>query len=339
MGPISPHLAFNVGGPCSNVCMNGSSEQPSTEQVRASVHQLSDEAAALARATAPLKTRSAGKLYQAYRTALSRPEIFATARSLARGDISDLAERSIRAELALALRVSERVASREIDRAVLLEEDLPLTKEVLLAGGILWEAGGLICDIGGDVPRERRAEYDERAVALAKEMTPTQLRKPLARLREELQIVPLEERHETARERRAVWVTPDVDGMAVLSALLPAQIAMGAYNRLDRIARTLRSDDEESRTLAQLRADACADILTDGDVTGTTPDDDERVRTFVPGVRAEVRITVPVLTAIGNGDQPAELDGYGPSRPRSPTNWSAPAARSTAYSPTPSAAP
>ncbi|NQX26876.1 DUF222 domain-containing protein [Microbacteriaceae bacterium VKM Ac-2854] len=292
--------------------MDQAKEPPPAEQVRHTVHQLGDEAAALARECAPLKVHSAGKLYAAYRAALARPDVFASARSRAFGDVSDLAERSIRAELALALGVSERVASREIDRAILLEEGLPVTKELLLVGGILWEAGALICDVGGDVPRQRRGEYDWRAADLARELTPTQLRKPLARLREELQIESLTVRHEAARERRAVWVTPDCNGMAVLSALLPAHLAMGAYNRMDRIARSLRSDEAETRTLAQLRADACADILTDGDITGTTPDGGERVRTFLPGVRANVRITVPVLTATGHGEQPAELDGYGP---------------------------
>lgn len=292
--------------------MNQTNGQATAEQVRVTVYRLGDEAAALARDCAPLKVRSAGKLYAAYRAGLARPDVFASARSRAFGDVSDLAERSIRAELALALRVSERIASREIDRAVILEDDLPVTKEVLLAGGMLWEAGALICDVGGDVPRQRRGEYDHRASRMAREMTPTQLRKPLARLREELQIKPLAVRHETAKERRAVWVTPDTDGMAVLSALLPAQLAMGAYSRLDRIARTLRRDEAETRTLAQLRADACADILTDGDVADSTPDGDDRPRTFLPGVRAEVRVTVPVLTATGHGEQPAELDGYGP---------------------------
>ncbi|NQX27805.1 hypothetical protein HQQ81_10680 [Microbacteriaceae bacterium VKM Ac-2854] len=172
--------------------------------MRNTVHQLGDEAAALAMECAPLKVHSAGKLYAAYRAGLARPDVFASARSRAFGDVSDLAERSIRAELALALGVSERVASRE--------------------------------------------------------MTPTQLRKPLARLREELQIEPLTVRHETARERRGMWITPDCDGMAVLSALLPAHVAMGAYNRMDRIARSLRRGEAETRTLAQLRADACADI-------------------------------------------------------------------------------
>ncbi|KQQ08182.1 hypothetical protein ASF46_12655 [Rathayibacter sp. Leaf296] len=169
--------------------------------------------------------------------------------------------------------------------------------------------------------------FDERACELALVLTPTQLRRRVARLRDELHVEPLAARHARAREDRAVWLVPDADGMALLCALLPAPVAVGAYARLDRIARCLRdgTDSEggeadrpdDDRTLAQLRADALADLLCDGDVTGTAPDvagtapDDAATPTFVPGVRAEVRLTLAASTALGRDDAPADLDGYG----------------------------
>ncbi|MWV49121.1 DUF222 domain-containing protein [Rathayibacter sp. VKM Ac-2803] len=85
-------------------------------------------------------------------------------------------------------------------------------------------------------------------------------------------------------------------------------------------ARTLRDGASEEpagrrdeRTLAQLRADALADLLTDGDIAGTTPvtGPDDAPATFVSGVRAEVRLTVSASTAAGVDDAPADLDGYG----------------------------
>ncbi|KQS13385.1 hypothetical protein ASG06_02815 [Rathayibacter sp. Leaf185] len=113
-----------------------------------------------------------------------------------------------------------------------------------------------------------------------------------------------------------MWLTPEIDGMATLSAYLPAPDAVGAYNRVDRIARTLRDGDRpagDERTLAQLRADALTDLLCDGDITGTTPVSDgaDPSPTFVSGVRAEVRLTLPARTAAGLDDAPADLDGYG----------------------------
>ncbi|MWV60832.1 HNH endonuclease signature motif containing protein, partial [Rathayibacter sp. VKM Ac-2754] len=123
---------------------------------------------------------------------------------------------------------------------------------------------------------------------------------------------------------RGVWVSPEIDGMATLCALLPAPVAMGAFDRIDRIARTLREGPDgtarggaqsggDERTLAQLRADALAELLTDGDIGGTTPvgDGDGTAPTFVSGVRAEVRLTLAASTAAGLDEAPADLDGYG----------------------------
>ena len=55
------------------------------------------------------------------------------------------------------------------------------------------------------------------------------------------------------------------------------------------------------------------DLLCDGDIAGTTPNEEHRPDpTFVPGIRAEVRLTLAASTAAGLDDAPADLDGYGP---------------------------
>ncbi|PPI70630.1 HNH endonuclease signature motif containing protein [Rathayibacter iranicus] len=312
------------------------------------VRARGDRAAALARSASPLLLASAEELYAGYRIALERPESFA--RGSAPHVSSELAERSIRAEFAVALGVSERVASRELENARLLVEDLPATRSALAEARLRWEAGQAVCAVAATLPPGSRAEFDARAADLAARSTPTQLRRALARLREELHEQPLAERHRRAREDRAVWLSPEVDGMATLCALLPASVAVGVYARLDRIARILRDgaagsdgaarsagaaesaraegsepgaegapvpglNGGDERTLAQLRADALADILCDADVIGTIPDEAGANRpapTLVPGVRAEVRVTLAASTASGLDDAPAELDGYGP---------------------------
>lgn len=307
------------------------------EAVLGEVRARGDRAAALARSASPLLLASAEELYAGYRVALERPESFA--RGSAPHASSELAERSIRAEFAVALGVSERVACRELENARLLVEDLPATRSALAEARLRWEAGQAVCAVAATLPPGSRAEFDARAADLAARSTPTQLRRALARLREELHEQPLADRHRRAREDRAVWLSPEVDGMATLCALLPAPVALGAYARLDRIARILRDGPEgresdaegrepdagsspvpgldggDERTLAQLRADALADILCDADVIGTIPDEagaDRPAPTLVPGVRAEVRVTLAASTASGHDDAPAELDGYGP---------------------------
>ncbi|AZZ47793.1 HNH endonuclease [Rathayibacter rathayi] len=312
------------------------------EAVLGEVRARGDRAAALARSASPLLLASAEELYAGYRVALEHPESFA--RGSAPHASSELAERSIRAEFAVALGVSERVACRELENAALLVEHLPATRSALAEARLRWEAGQAVCAVAATLPPGSRAEFDARAADLAARSTPTQLRRALARLREELHEQPLAERHRRAREDRAVWLSPEVDGMATLCALLPAPVAVGAYARLDRIARILRDgaagsdgaagrapaegrerdatsapvpglDGGDERTLAQLRADALADILCDADVIGTIPDAvgaDRPTPTLVPGVRAEVRLTLAASTASGLDDAPADLDGYGP---------------------------
>ncbi|WP_442965618.1 DUF222 domain-containing protein, partial [Rathayibacter sp. Leaf185] len=202
-----------------------------------------------------------------------------------------------------------------MERAPLLVEDLPLTRAALAAARIRWRAGEVICTVAATLPEESLAEFDGRASELALATTPTQLRRAVDRLRDELHDQPLEKRHARAKENRGVWLTPEIDGMATLSAYLPAPDAVGAYNRLDRIARTLRDGDGthgDQRTLAQLRADALTDLLCDGDIAGTTPvGDGTTAPTFVPGIRADVRLTLAASTAAGLDDAHADLDGYG----------------------------
>lgn len=285
------------------------------EEVLEEVRSRGDRAAGLVRSAAPVLLAAAEELYAGYRAALACPESFARGRSLSRSEAGDLVERSIRAEFAVALGVSERVVSRELEQAQLLVEDLPCTRAALAAARIRWEAGQVICVIARTLPVDSRALFDQRAVEAAVSMTPTQLRRVVARLREELHEEPLAGRHSRAQEDRRVWVTPDVDGMATLCAQLPAPLVLGAYDRLDRIARMLREGDEgDERTLAQLRADALADLLCDGDVSGTTPVGDGTgvAATFVPGVRAEVRLTFAATTAAGLDEASPHLDGYGP---------------------------
>ncbi|QHC67642.1 DUF222 domain-containing protein [Rathayibacter sp. VKM Ac-2759] len=265
-------------------------------------------------------------LYASYRAARLIPDAFVRGGSLGRSESRELFERSIRADLAVSMRTTERRLSRILEHGQLLNEDLPHTRAALADGVILWEASQVICDTASTLPRSSRAVFDERAAEVALTATPTQLRRAVARMRDQLHDEPLAARHVRARADRGVWVSAEIDGMATLGALLPAEVAMGAFHRIDRIARTLRDGTPDGtsgdttvdgagdeRTLAELRADALADLLCDGDIAGTTPADDGPTvpPTFVPGVRAEVRLTLAASTATGADDAPADLDGYG----------------------------
>ncbi len=97
----------------------------------------------------------------------------------------------------------------------------------------------------------------ERAITLV----PAKFAVAARAIRERVHAESLERRHRRAAEDRGVWMTAELDGMASLNALLPADRARGMMARIDRIARHLRAAPPEDRTLAQLRADALSDLV------------------------------------------------------------------------------
>jgi hypothetical protein len=118
----------------------------------------------------------------------------------------------------------------------------------------------------------------------------------------------IEKRHAKGIADRRVEYRPDQDGMAYISGYLPADQATAVWNRITAIARGLQGPHED-RTLTQLRADTFATALLS---SGTTEGNDPG---HVPSPRAQVLVTVPVLSLMGLTEEPAMLDGYGPIPP------------------------
>jgi hypothetical protein len=96
---------------------------------------------------------------------------------------------------------------------------------------------------------------------------------------------------------RRVSVRPAPDAMVALSALLPLSGGVQSWGALDRRARQLRGAGD-SRSLDQLRADLLVERLT-GRQVGAMPD-------------VEIQLVIDSDTLLGDGDQPAEIRGYGP---------------------------
>ncbi|WP_426593173.1 DUF222 domain-containing protein [Cellulomonas sp. McL0617] len=118
-----------------------------------------------------------------------------------------------------------------------------------------------------------------------------------------------ERRREAARQDRAVSLSPSVDGMAWLSAYLPAPDAVLAFTVLDALAGTTRIPGDQ-RSVDQRRADAFSDVFTSIVTTGTTPSG-----TGVPrrhGQPVSVGVTVAATTLAGLDNNPGFLDSFGP---------------------------
>lgn len=221
-------------------------------------------------------------------------------------------EMAVTAEVACVLTVSERSAAALLSESTTLTTRLPRTLSALQAGSISWQHARVMCDETSGLDPAAAAALEahfldpEAAVAArgcpAGELVPGRFRAKARRWREVHHPESIEARHRKGAEDRRLEYTPDRDGMAWLSAYLTADVAVGVWSRATEAARALQGPDE-SRTLTQLRADVAADWLLAGVVEGT------------PSPKAQVLVTVPVLSLLGAVTEPATLDGYGPVPP------------------------
>ncbi|GAB3547936.1 hypothetical protein GCM10027404_10910 [Arthrobacter tumbae] len=196
-------------------------------------------------------------------------------------------------EIAPLLRVPGKTASRLLGDALRLTEDLPATWEALDEGRISAVQAQVLVDESGCIPAEAVPGFEETVLGSAAGLTRPKLTRRCRRLREELHPESITVRKARAAKDREVLVQAEQDGMAWLNAYLPAEQAHGIFNRVDAAARSLQGPDE-ARTLAQLRADVFADVLTH------TCTGDPKRGTGFRGIGATVFVTVPVMTLLGH---------------------------------------
>lgn len=231
---------------------------------------------------------------------------------------TEMAMRSLTAELAVLHRVSDRTMSARIAEAEMLVTHFPSTLEYLELGRIqpghvrtIVEQGLAIDDA------DTRVLYEMDVLEQAVSVTPGRLRRfaqlTAVRLAEEA----FEERHRQARDERRVTMTDLGDGMSHLAVTMPTALAHGVWDRLTQQARAIsvasgtRSIDagsSDSRSFDQIRADIVAELLLTGQPSG----DVDAPHAAGVGVRAEVSVVIPVLTLLGKSREPATITGKGP---------------------------
>jgi hypothetical protein len=247
-------------------------------------------------------------------------------------------EMTVRAEIGCVLTIGDRAAGALLHQAQMLTTTLPLTLAALQTGTISWQharvmieeaatldpagAAGLEAHFLNPAPdAPDTAAPDPARTCTAGQMPAFRLRAKARTWRERHHTDSIEKRHAKAVQDRRVEYTPDQDGMAWLSAHLPAHQAAAIWNRTTALARGLQGPDE-SRTLTQLRADTfAAALLNTGTpfTTGNHPGTGEEPGNGeghdpgrVPTPRAQVLVTVSVFSLLGVTGEPAMLDGYGP---------------------------
>ncbi|MGX1702960.1 DUF222 domain-containing protein [Microbacterium sp. NPDC055357] len=219
--------------------------------------------------------------------------------------LAGVAERSVRLELAAALRITEHAAERLMVRADALVHRYPAALTSLGAARISEQHAAVLVDLLDPLDPVLREALTARAVTLAETQPVGVFRRKLRDLIETDRHTTLTERHTVALRQRHVRVETVDDGMAWLTAYLPAVEAHAIHGRVTAIAKTLGGDNDD-RSLDERRADALCDLLIDGDTT-THPDS-------ARGIRPTVVVTVPALALLGTGEDsvPATVEGIGP---------------------------
>ncbi|WP_225222054.1 HNH endonuclease signature motif containing protein [Microbacterium gallinarum] len=236
------------------------------------------------------------------------------------GAVAGVVERSVRLELAAALRVTEHAAAGLLGFAQALVHRYPAALDALGRAAITERHAEILVDLLDAVEPDVRERVTTTAVELAVQFPVGAFRRRLRALLERERAATLAERHAWAVRDRRVIVEPADDGMAWLHAFLPAVEARAIQGRLTAIAKTLdrsvasggdhdASGGEDARTMDQRRADVFGDLLIDGETAALPPE--------AAGIRATVMVTVPVLTLLhGDGPgavvEPAVVEGVGP---------------------------
>jgi hypothetical protein len=240
------------------------------------------------------------------------------AEAVGRGSaVVEVIERSIRLELACAMRITEYSAGRMIVHAEALTHRYPEAWDALHGARITMKHAEILIDEVDQLTPDLRAQVTERALELAIAEPVGTFRRALRALVATVQAATLQERYQTAVQTRRVVIEPGYDGMGDLLLHAPEVALHAIFDRATRIAKTIVGAEGETRTLDQVRADVLCDLLTDG-VTDATP-------AQARGIRAQVVVTVPALAllegesggtadpATGGGTaDPAVVEGVGP---------------------------
>jgi hypothetical protein len=281
---------------------------------------------------------------------------------------------SARAEVGLVLTLAPGATAWRVEDAHRLLHEVPAAFAALQTGAITLVKARIIAEGCGELDRAATAVVEQKVLPRASQQTNSQLRAAVQRAVQRADPGACEERRERKKKERGVRLYPERDGVATLSATLPAAEAVGVYAVLDQHARGCGSTDD--RRMDARRADALTDLVlrdtgfcstgsaTGGSATGgsatttgaagdgaagESATSDGAAETAVTGagsvgaageavvlpvapvpsrlpgiapdggcpavrnsVSVQIRVTVPLTTVQGHGEEPGELVGYGP---------------------------
>ncbi|MEC3952573.1 DUF222 domain-containing protein [Nocardia sp. CDC153] len=216
------------------------------------------------------------------------------------------------AEIAVAVHVSEAVATALVDIALALDS-LPDTKLAFAAGRIDLSRVQVIVDSLRGLPREMRDVLEPKLIEAALRSDPARLRQTAQRWVTRLDPDGETRRRQEREQDRDIRIRAVQDGMAVFDGLLPAAGAQAVAMRLREMS--LQVCDDDPRTMSQRRADALI-ALADGSGRlicgcGKGTDCPKATAPATPR-RPLIQVGVSAESLLGLRDDPAFLSGYGP---------------------------
>jgi hypothetical protein len=210
-------------------------------------------------------------------------------------------------EVSARLAVTNTAAQAMVARAQNLEQ-APEVFDALATGQIDSRRADVLIDATITLDHLRARGVHRAVLPGAGHLTWRQIETRAKRAVIEIDGPQADQRHTKARKDRQVLVKADADGMAWLSAYLPADDAITIFTALDQIAGTRAPGDD--RPIGARRADALTDLAGEVLATGHTPDGNTLPTRH--GARPHLFITVAQSTLDGDDDHAAQLEGYGP---------------------------
>ena len=180
---------------------------------------------------------------------------------------AEIVYRTIRAELACALSVSEQTIERRLTHAFeltnyYLETFLVLSEGLITLAHteVIATAGRVIGEGIGASTCTRRVAYEAAVLEHAVRETPSRLRPIARRLAEQYSEQTIDERYVEACQQRRVWVVDREDGMSDLTAHLPSVEAHAIYDRLTKASKELSLIEQREAAQPCSSTEAASDV-------------------------------------------------------------------------------
>jgi hypothetical protein len=173
--------------------------------------------------------------------------------------LRELPLREIAAEVALAVRASDRVMQGMITDAAQTVALFPAAVTALSEGRISRGHLTALVDAGARIDDDdARARFEGEALGVAERESVGRFRSIVGAMGERINPRSLADRHRLAREDRVVWIRDLADGMAEIRSVQPSVIAYGIHDRLTEQAKLVQNHARAEAAAAKAEAAAAA---------------------------------------------------------------------------------